>query len=152
MKGESVSEKLRVLLVGNNPLELSRIFENLCEVSGKNIVTEIAFDLATVLQRLGNFKPNFILIDDNIGRTELKSTALKLSNSWKTRGVPIAVLKNSNYQEALGYGIMNHVLKQNLNPDSVYRAFKNSLRAMRVDSLLLGPSRIKRILRSLQSG
>lgn len=121
-------EELKVLVVGNNPIDLSRTFESLSKISGHKVIAEIAFDLTSMVERLTHFKPNFILIDDNVGQLELKATVLTLSSNRKTRHVPITVLKNSNYHEAMNTGVMNYVLKETISGDSLSIALKNSLK------------------------
>lgn len=132
----STVEKFNVLVVGNNPIELSRVFDNLRSLPGKRIITEIAFDLATVLERLVSFKPNYILIDDNIGKSELKIAVRTLVNDRKTRHVPITILKNSNYEEVFSVGVMDYILKQNLTGESLYRTLTNSIKFRRTQLYL----------------
>jgi AmiR/NasT family two-component response regulator len=121
-------EELKVLVVGNNPIDLSHTFESLSKISGHKVITEIAFDLASIIDRLSHFRPTYILIDDNMGQPELKATVLALSVNRKTRHVPITVLKNSNYHEAMNTGVMNYILKETITGDSLYTALKNSLK------------------------
>jgi CheY-like chemotaxis protein len=123
------STSLNVLLIGNNPMELGTVLEQLKQVRTQKIITEIAFDLKGIVERLIIFRPNFIFIDDNIGRVELRETIKKLSSNRKTKDIPITVLKSSNYHEALGSGsILDYLLKQNLSADALYNTVKNSLR------------------------
>ena len=68
-------DSLNVLLIGNNPMELGTVLDKLKEVRAQKIITEIAFDLRSILERLMRFNPNFIFIDDNIGRLELAGNA-----------------------------------------------------------------------------
>jgi hypothetical protein len=125
---EDKSKQLNVLVVGNNPIDLSRLFDKLSQDKGKRIVTEMAFDLKTVHERLSKFHPDYILIDDNIGKAELKMTMNALLNDRKTKDIPITVLKNSNYQEFIDMGILSYVLKDNVTIESLYTELKNSLR------------------------
>lgn len=128
---------LNVLLIGNNPMELGTVLDKLNEVRAQKIITEIAFDLRSILERLMRFNPNFIFIDDNIGRQELQETLKQLSSNRKTKDIPITVLKNSNYQEAFGAsGILDYLLKQNLSADALYNTVKNSLRFRRTQLYL----------------
>jgi CheY-like chemotaxis protein len=123
------SGTMNVLLVGNNPIEMGGVLEKLRQVRGQRIATEIAFDVKSILQRLLRFQPNFILIDDNIGRQELLDTVNTLSANRTTKDIPITVLKNSNYSEALGsVSILDYLLKQNLSPEDLYKTLKNTLR------------------------
>ena len=130
-------EPLHVLLIGNNPIEMGGVLEKLKQIRGQRIITEIAFDLKSILERLIRFRPNFILIDDNIGRSELVETVNVLSSNRKTKDIPITVLKNSNYHESLGSSsILDYLLKQNLSPEDLYNTVKNSLRFRRTQLYL----------------
>jgi CheY-like chemotaxis protein len=136
-KDTSTSEPMHVLLVGNNPIELSAILKKLQDVRGFKIVTEIAFDVKSIMERLIRFNPNFILIDDNLGKTELKENINTLSSNTKTKDIPIAVLKNSNYHESLmANSVLDYLLKQNLSADAIYNTLKNLLRFKRTQLYL----------------
>jgi len=130
------SESLNILVVGNNPIELGYVLDSLKKIPGKRIITEIAFDLKSICERLIRFEPNFILIDDNVGRSALQDTVRTLSANKKTQNVPITVLKNSNYSEALGSTILDYLLKQNLTSESLYSTLKNSLKLRRTQLYL----------------
>lgn len=131
------NESLQILLIGNNPMEMGHVLEKLKEVRTQKIVTEIAFDLRSILERLVTFDPNFIFIDDNIGRFELEQTIKQLSSNRKTKNIPITVLKSSNYREAMGASsILDYLLKQNLSADALYNTVKNSLRFRKTQRLL----------------
>ena len=135
-KRKRVSENLNVLLIGNNPIELSRIFDDIRNVPGRNILTEIAFDIKTIVERLMNFTPNYILIDDNIGKLELKNAVKLLGKDKKTKNIPIAILKNSNYEEVFSVGVMDYILKENINGNSLFTAITNSLKFRRTQLYL----------------
>lgn len=137
LQDHHATETLNVLLIGNNPIEMGRVLEKLQQVRGHRIITEIAFDLKSILERLMRFRPNFILIDDNIGKNELLVTVNALSSNRKTKDIPITVLKNSNYHEAMGSAsILDYLLKQNLSPESLYNTVKNSLKFRRTQLYL----------------
>jgi hypothetical protein len=129
-------EPLNVLLIGNNPIDLTKTLEKLNQIHGRKIITEIAFDLRSIIQRLISFNPNFILIDDNIGKSELTQTINTLSKTRKTKDVPITVLKNSNYQESSPSGILDFVLKQHFSAESFYIMLRNSLKFKRTQRFL----------------
>jgi DNA-binding NarL/FixJ family response regulator len=134
---DQLIEQYNVLLIGNNPIEMGKILDNLNRVPHKKIITEIAFDIKGGLERLIKFRPNFILIDDNIGRVELAQTVSALSANRKTKDIPITVLKNSNYRESSApAGILDYLLKQNLSPEVIYSTLKNSLKFRRAQLLL----------------
>ena len=130
-------EPLNVLLIGNNPMEMGIVLEKLNQVRTQRIITEIAFDLKSILERLIRFNPNFIFIDDNIGRRELQQTVKQLASNRKTKDIPITVLKSSNYEEAMGAsGILDYLLKQNLSADALYNTVRNSLKFRRTQLYL----------------
>jgi hypothetical protein len=130
-------EPLQVLLIGNNPMELGAVLDKLKQIRTQRIVTEIAFDLKSIIERLMRFRPNFIFIDDNLGRTALLETVKALSlNRW-TKDTPIAVLKNSNYRESLGASsIFDYLLKQNLSTEELYKTLTSSPRLRRTQLYL----------------
>ena len=145
------SKPLHVLLIGNNPIDLTKTLEKLNQIHGLRIITEIAFDLRSIVERLINFNPNYILIDDNIGRSELAQTINTLSKGRKTKDVPITVLKNSNYHESSATGILDYVLKQNFSADSFYSMLRNTLKFKRTQLFLSKAyQKRKRQLRKLQ--
>lgn len=130
-------DPINILLIGNNPIEMGSVLEKLKQVRGQRIITEIAFDLRSIVQRLLRFNPNFIFIDDNIGKNELMETVKSLSSNKKTKDVPITVLKNSNYHESVASSsILDYLLKQNLSPEDLYKTVKNSLRFRRTQLYL----------------
>ncbi len=129
VKPTGSGEPLNILLIGNNPIEMGSVLDKLNQLRGHRIATEIAFDVKSILERLMRFRPNFILIDDNVGRASLLETVNTLSGNRTTKDVPITVLKNSNYSESLGStSILDYLLKQTLSPDDLYKTLKNSLR------------------------
>jgi len=121
-----VDERWKVLVVGNNPIELGLVFDRLQGIARKRVITEMAFDLQSALKRLVTFRPQHILIDDNVGTTMMKAMVKELLK-MSAREVPITVLKNSNYHESIAAGVMNYVLKQNLNSELLYRELLNSI-------------------------
>ena len=149
----NIQGDLKVLVVGNNPIELSRVFENLRNIQGSKLVTEIAFDFKSIRERLLTFKPNFIFIDDNIGKVELKNMVQSLNTRNKTKNIPITVLKNSNYQESVTFGVMNFLLKENLTPEALYKSFIYSMQFMKTHRYLLESyqkrkGQLKRLMKS----
>ena len=82
IKSEAV---LNVLLVGNNPIDLSRTEEGLGQIQNHRVIIETAFDLTSILERLSRFRPNFILLDDNLGSTGLRLIVEALQAHRKTK-------------------------------------------------------------------
>lgn len=130
-------ERLNLLLMGNNPMEMGSVLQKIQQIPGRKIMTEIAFDVKSLIERLLSFKPNFIIIDDNIGRLELSETLTALSHNRKTKNIPVTVLKNSNYQESSGSAsIVDYVLKHNFTAEALLNVLKNSLKFKRTQLYL----------------
>lgn len=131
------TEPIHVLLVGNNPIEMSSVLAKLQQVRNRKIITEIAFDIRSIGERLVNFNPNFIFIDDNLGREELMLTVNKLASLPKTKDIPITVLKNSNYRESFASNsILDYLLKQNLSAEALYNTIRSALRFKKTQHFL----------------
>lgn len=132
-----VQDQLNVLIVGNNPIELSSMLAQFDTLHGKSVSTETAFDSQSILDRLARFRPNFILIDDNLGQKELNNSVKILSSNKKTKDVPITVLKNSNYKESgSGNAILDYVLKKSLTVESLYSTIRNSIKGRKTQLFL----------------
>lgn len=132
------SVALNVLLIGNNPLDMSKTLDKVHQLRGRKVVTEIAFDMKSIVERLARFQPDFILMDDNIGKLEMTQAMTVLSRNNRTRNIPITILKNSNYHEASpSNSVLDYILKQNFSPDSLYTAIRNSLKFKRTHAYLL---------------
>jgi CheY-like chemotaxis protein len=128
---------VRILLVGNNPIELSTLLETLATIPGRVVITETAFDTRSLCSRLLNFDPDFILIDDNIGKVELNHSVAELSGNPKTSQVPITVIKNSNYSESIiSDSILDYLLKKNITADLILTTIKNTLKFKRTRKYL----------------
>jgi PleD family two-component response regulator len=135
MKILSVKQQVdptRILIVGNSPLELSGVINLFTQIPGQRFITETAFDTRSLWSRLRKFSPVFILIDDNIGKSELNETLQALTHNPKTSDIPIAVIKNSNYTESLPTAdIWDYILKENLSSTSLLMALRNTLKFRR---------------------
>lgn len=129
-------EELNVLMIGNNPLELAKVFAHLKKISGMIVNTETVFDLKGGMKSLSKFNPNYILIDDNLGRLKLTKAVSLLTRLKKTKNIPITILKSSNYREAFTGVGMNYILKDSLSGESLYSALKNSLISSRAQQFL----------------
>jgi hypothetical protein len=131
-----VLQSWQLLLIGNNPIELSSVVDRLKEIRHQPIVAQFAFDLRSSLQCLSKFAPSYILIDDNIGTDELKETVQEFANNRKTKNVPITIIKNSNYQATLFDTPLDYVLKSNLSSDRILKTLNRSTTARDAQTFL----------------
>jgi len=131
------TEPVHVLLVGNNPIELTSMLDKVNHIPDVKIISEFAFDVKSIVERLIRFTPHYILIDDNIGKQELTQTVEALAHNQKTKDVPITVIKNSNYAEALPCSeVMDYILKKQFTSELLYTALKNSFKFRRTRAYL----------------
>lgn len=131
-----VLQSWQLLLIGNNPIELSSVVDRLKEIRHQPIVAQFAFDLRSSLQCLSKFVPSYILIDDNIGTDELKETVQEFAHNRKTKGVPITIIKNSNYQATLFDTPLDYVLKSNMSSDRILKTLNRSTTARDAQTFL----------------
>src|SRR5258706_1405591 len=129
--------EMNVLVMGNNPIELTKVFDSLKRLNGKRVVTEIAYDMKSCKERLVKFPQNYIFIDDNLGRQGLSQLVRFFATQKNTKDVPITILKNSNYKESFSGRVMNYLLKENLSGDVLRAAISNSISALRAQMSLL---------------
>ncbi|WP_185156057.1 hypothetical protein, partial [Fulvivirga kasyanovii] len=65
---------------------------------------------------------------DNLDRSYLKSLLSRLSSWSKTRDIPIAILKNSNYGESYLMGAQEFILKDGITSEALSKSILNSIR------------------------
>lgn len=111
--------------MGNNPMDMSIVQEKLKSIRHRTVLTEMAFDVPTVQERIGTFLPEHVLIDDNVGRASIHEMMMEMN---RHDSVPVTVLKNSNYEEVGIWGVSNYVLKRNLTSQHLYLELLNSQR------------------------
>jgi hypothetical protein len=118
--------EISVLLVGNNPIEMSVIFEKLHAVKDKIKKIEIAFSHEDMLKKINLMHPNCLLLDDNIGLITLKSI-IHTVNELSREAISITLLKSHNKQE-ITFGVQEYILKDGIEGARIYNALRNALR------------------------
>ena len=119
-------KSLSVFMIGNNPIDISNIYEKLKASSKIKFVTEAAFDITGMFRKIIQLNPNYILLDDNLGSSKVRRIIHQLVKDKRTHNIPITIVKNSNYSAVITEGAQDYILKDTLNEDSVYRSFVNS--------------------------
>ncbi|TRX62723.1 hypothetical protein FNH22_01095 [Fulvivirga sp. M361] len=130
------SDPLNIYLIGNNPLELSHIYDNLKAVKNIRYKTQIDFNLSGIFRKIMRFKPSCILIDDNLEKFNLVKLIKKLNSHAKTKNIPITIIKNSNYHDSHLGDVQDYLLKQSLTPHTLQRSIFNSMRFKRMQVYL----------------
>src|SRR5690554_3864175 len=117
---------LHILLVGNNPSELSHVFEGLKAAGGKISSIETAFSEDDTIQMIKTSKPDCLVLDDNIGIGPLKMLIEKVE-SLGQGATSITLLKSHNGQKLIS-GVQEYLMKEGLTGERLYRSFRNIIR------------------------
>jgi DNA-binding NarL/FixJ family response regulator len=128
-KKSIVDHDINVILVGNNPIEMSAIYEKLFDLKDKIKRIETAFSQEDMLIKIGSIHPNCIMLDDNLGSTPLKAIINSI-NSLGKEAISITLLKSHNRQEITS-GVQEYVMKDGLDGNKIYNTLRNALRFRR---------------------
>ena len=123
---ESDSESMNVLLVGNNPSEISKMHQYISSLKKPLFRVAIAFNLIRIFRRIRKIKPASILIDDSMNKRRMKRLINRLHRNPNTRDIPVTLLKSSNHQFLINADIDNYILKDNLTAENLHRTIMNS--------------------------
>lgn len=142
------TDNIRVLLVGNNPIEMSTLYEGLQNLKGKISKVSTSFSDDDTLKKIATDSPNCIIIDDNLGLKSLKILIDKINQLGK-EALSITLLKTKNTQE-ITYGVQEYLMKESLTPERIYNSLNNALRFRKTQKYLkvkyyTGKKKLKRM-------
>jgi len=121
-------DPLAVLVVGNNPSNVGKIYTNLLTARGRKLVAHFAFDLRNILSRIRKTKPTSIIIDDTLGQKQISWLVSKIRKSRSLKGIAITLIKSSNSELPASNGVDELVLHQEITRERLYQAVLNSLK------------------------
>lgn len=119
--------KIPVLIIGNNPIEMTSVYNVLVGIRSKNYLADVCFDIKDSFDRISKTKPEVILIDDNLILDDIQKLIRVLSQNNKTKGIKIIVLKSSNWNYQVIDNVDNYILKDSINPGLIDRIIDKSL-------------------------
>ena len=119
---------MNILLVGNNPVELSDLYKQISSFKKGLLKATVLFDLRKIKQSVKNLNPSAIFIDDRYNPVELKRTINKIHGSDDTSHISITLMKSSNYNNHPELEADDFVLKDNVTGNSVYASIVNGRR------------------------
>ncbi|MGM0579876.1 MAG: hypothetical protein ACQETL_04305 [Bacteroidota bacterium] len=125
-KKGTIKNEISVLLVGNNPIEMSAIYEKLHALKDKIKNIETAFSQEDMLKKIHLMHPNCLLLDDNIGINPLKAIVNNV-NALSKEAISITILKSNNKQEVTS-GVQEYLMKDGLDGTKIYNALRNALK------------------------
>jgi hypothetical protein len=124
----SGNNSIRVLLVGNNPIEMSKIYDVLKSSLRPVFETEASFDMNDTFKRFEKFKPTSLLIDEDLGKENIQKLIESLKSSNLYDQIGITLIKASYCKEILLNGIQEYVLKAELTKEKLANSILNSVR------------------------
>lgn len=111
---------VKVLLVGNNPLELAMCSEQLVHFKKRKFNIDIAFNNEECYRSASKYHPSAIILDDSIGFMNLMEITDKFHKDSRFHNIPIVVIKNSNYYHAgITGNVIEFILKDSLDQVSL---------------------------------
>ena len=123
----TLNAPVKVLIVGNNPLDLGHIQNHLDKVRETTFNLEFAFSSTDGYQRAMKFVPDCILIDDSLSQKEMKVLVTTIRKNKSLKGIPLTLIKSSNYHSVPLSGFRDFLLRNSLTPSSLQRAIRSVL-------------------------
>lgn len=119
---------MNILLVGNNPLELSDVHSSISSFRKGLLKTTVLFDLKKIGQHIKNLNPSAIFIDDRYSTKELTRAISRIHGREETTHIPITLMKSSNHSTHSALEVDDFVLKTNLTGHAIYTSITNGRR------------------------
>lgn len=120
-------DPIPVLIIGNNPIEMTSIYNMLVGNQSKNYTADVCFDVKDCFDRIAKQKPQIILIDDNLYSEDINKMVRVLRQNAKTRDIKIIVLKSTNWNYNVIDNVDDYILKDTLNMSMIDRLIYKNL-------------------------
>ena len=119
--------KIPVLIIGNNPIEMTSFFNALVGIQSKNYLIDVCFDVKDGFNMISKEKPEVILIDDNLSLDDIQKMVRILKQNSKTKDIKIIVLKSSNWSYNVIDNVDDYILKDTINADIIDKIIEKNL-------------------------
>ena len=119
--------KIPVLIVGNNPIEMTSIYNILVGIRSKNYLADVCFDIKDCFHKISKEKPSVILIDDNLMMDDVQKMVNILLQNSKTKEIKVIVLKSSNWNYNVVDNVDDYILKDSVSADILDKVIEKSL-------------------------
>ena len=123
-------ERIPVLIIGNNPIEITSIYNVLVGIRSKNYLADVCFDVKDSIERISKAKPEIIFIDDNLILDDIQKLARILNQNSKTKHIKIVILKSSNLNYHVIDNVDDFILKDTINADKLDRLIEKNLNTL----------------------
>lgn len=134
---ENKNSTVDFLLVGNNPIEMSEIYDRLHNYRRGILNASITFELKGLLNKIIKLKPKSVLIDEGYKKEELQKVIAALMSHAKTKHIPITLIKHSNFSKK-NLGVDDYVLGSALTAEYLLASIKHSPRFKETSTYLKG--------------
>jgi PleD family two-component response regulator len=108
-------ENIPVLIIGNNPIEMTSVYNILVTNTEKNYVADVCFDVKDCFNRIAKQKPKVILIDDNLLIDDINKLIKVLKSNAKTADIKVIVLKSTNWNFNVVDNVDDYILKDTIS-------------------------------------
>ncbi len=120
-------EIIPVLIIGNNPIEMTSVYNFLIGNRLKNYLADVCFDIKDSLNKITKAKPDVIFIDDNLVDDDINKLVRVLNQNSKTKHIKIIVLKSSNWNYQVIDNVDDYILKDTINEEKLDRLIEKNL-------------------------
>ena len=120
-------DRIPVLIIGNNPIEMTSIYNILIGFRSKNYLTDVCFDIKDSFERIAKKKPEVIFIDDNLVIDDINKMVRVLNQNTKTKDIKIILLKSSNWNYHVIDNVDDYILKDTINANKLDKLIEKSL-------------------------
>lgn len=108
-------ETIPVLIIGNNPIEMTQVYNILVSNSSKNYLADVCFDVKDSFNRITKQKPSVILIDDNLLGDDINKLVKVLRSNARTKDIKVIVLKSTNWNYNVIDNVDDYILKDTVS-------------------------------------
>ncbi len=120
-------EVTKVLIIGNNPLELADIYDKLGNSRRKYYIVDVSFNLKDGRRRALKNVPDVILLDDNLDYREMKIFADEIKGQNKFSHLKIILMKSSNQKYVLLEQVEDYLLKHAISTEMLDKVITNQM-------------------------
>ncbi len=120
-------EQVSVLIIGNNPIEITSIHHSLSGIRNKNYVADVCFNVKDSFDRITKNKPRAILIDDNFMPGDILNFISVLKQNSKTEHIRVIALKSANSNNDVLYDVDDSIFKGTLTAETLDSVIEKNL-------------------------
>lgn len=121
-------EHMNILMIGNNPIELSNVDESVANFSRGALKTTFLFDFTKLTDSIKNINPAGVFIDDKLNIEDIKRAIFRLHRNKNTAHIPVTIIKSSNFANYPNLGADDFILNSAITGKAIYKSVLNGKR------------------------